>query len=85
MGSTASLAAGLLLTWITTLFLPANEEQFVPEQLLLLKAVAVFTLFTLAAAGAFYGELRGRKWRYRAFLATLIMFGITVWIYWPVN
>ncbi len=83
MGSTVSLAVGLLLTWIVTLFLPRDAVRFAPEQAPLLKAVAVFTLFAAASAASFYGYLRSRRWRYQAYVATLVMFAATVWLYWP--
>ena len=83
MGSAVSLAVGLLLTWIVILFLPANEAQFAPEHLALLRAIAVFTLFAAAAVASFYGDLRLRSWRFMAHGATLAMLGAAVWIYWP--
>ena len=82
-GSAVALATGLILTWITTLFLTREEARFAPEQLPLLKAVVVFTLFAAASSGALLGEMKRRRWRYQAYLATLVMFGVTVWIYWP--
>jgi hypothetical protein len=82
-GSAVALASGLILTWVTTLFLTQNEARFAPEQLPLLKAVAVFTLFAAASSGALLGELKQRRWRYQAYLATLLMFGVAVWLYWP--
>jgi hypothetical protein len=83
MGSTVSLAVGLLLTWVVTLFLPRDAVRFAPEQAPLLEAVAVFTLFAAASAASFYGDLRSRRWRYQAYAATLLMFAATVWLYWP--
>ena len=83
MGSTVSLAVGLLLTWVVTLFLPRDAVRFAPEQAPLLQAVAVFTLFAAASAASFYGDLRSRRWRYQAYVATLVMFAATVWLYWP--
>jgi hypothetical protein len=82
-GSAVALASGLILTWITTLFLTKNEARFAPEQLPLLKAVAVFTLFSAASAGALLGDVKRQRWRYQAYLATLVMFGVAVWVYWP--
>lgn len=82
-GSAVALATGLILTWITTLFLTQDEARFAPEQLPLLKAVVVFTLFAAVSAGALLGELKQRRWRYQAYVATVLMFGATVWIYWP--
>ena len=83
--STVALSIGLLLTWVVILFLPENEAQFAPEQPVLLRAIAVFSLFAAAAATSFYGEfaMRSRSWRFLAHFATVAMFGVAVWIYWP--
>src|SRR5437016_4363558 len=51
MGSAVALASGLVMTWIVILFLPAEEARFAPEHAPLLRAIAVFTLFSAAAAG----------------------------------
>jgi hypothetical protein len=83
MGSTVSLAVGLLLTWIVTLFLPRDAARFAPEQAPLLQAVAIFTLFAATSAASFYGDLRGRRWRFQAYVATFLVFVATVWMYWP--
>lgn len=78
-----ALAIGLVLTWVVILFLPAQEARFAPEQGALLKAVAVFTLFAVACATSFYGELRLRPWRLAAHAGMLVMLAIVVWLYWP--
>ena len=84
-GSTVALSVGLLLTWVVILFLPDNQAQFAPEHGPLLRAVAVFSMFAAAAAISFYGEMasRVRPWRFIAHLATVAMFGVAVWMYWP--
>lgn len=84
-GSTVALSIGLLLTWVVILFLPDNEAQLAPEHGPLLRAVAVFSLFAAAAALSFYGEManRTRPWRLLAHFATIAMFGVAVWMYWP--
>jgi len=84
-GSTVALSIGLLLTWVVILFLPEDEAQFAPEHAPLLRAVAVFTLFAATAAISFYGEMsaRTRPWRFLAHFATVAMFGVAVWMYWP--
>ena len=84
-GSTLALSIGLFLTWVVILFLPDNEAQFAPEHGPLLRAVAVFTLFAAVAAVSFYGELaaRNRAWRFMAHFATVAMFGVAIWMYWP--
>ncbi len=82
-GSAVALASGLILTWVTTLFLTTAEARFAPEQATLLKAVAVFTLFSAASAGALLGDIKRSRWRFHAYVATLAMFSLTVWLYWP--
>ncbi len=83
MGSAVALATGLLMTWIVILLLPAQEARFAPEHAALLRAMGVFTLFSGASAGSFYGELRARSWRGVAHAATLLILALTVWTYWP--
>lgn len=83
MGSAVALASGLIMTWIVILLLPADEARFAPEQPALIRAVVVFTLFAALTAGSFYGELRERSWRLGAHAATLAMFAVAVWLYWP--
>jgi hypothetical protein len=70
---------------VVILFLPDNEAQFAPEHGPLLRAVAVFSLFAAAGAISFYGEMekRMRPWRFLAHLATVAMFGVAIWMYWP--
>ena len=84
-GSTLALSIGLFLTWVVTLFLTDHEAQFAPEQGPLLRAVAVFSVFAATAAISFYGEMvtRMQRWRFLAHLATVAMFGVAVWMYWP--
>jgi hypothetical protein len=82
-GSAVALATGLVMTWIVILFLPAAEARFAPEQPPLLRAIAVFTLFATVSGASFYGQLRERRWRRAAHGATLLMFAVAVWLYWP--
>jgi hypothetical protein len=83
MGSAVALASGLLLTWIVILFLPAEQARFAPEHAALVRAMLVFTAFAAVTAASFYGEQRERHWRLAAHAATLAMFALTVWLYWP--
>ena len=82
-GSAVALATGLLMTWIVILFLPADEARFAPEHAALIRAVLVFTAFALVSCGSFYAQQRERPWRLAAHGATLIMFAVAVWLYWP--
>lgn len=83
MGSSVSLAVGLLLTWIVLLFLPEYTEELAAEQGPLTAAAALFTLLAAASAAAFYGEIQKKPWRYAAHAAMVAMLGIAFWTYWP--
>jgi len=83
MGSTVSLAVGLLFTWIVILFLPRDEQRFGPEHAALLQAMALFTALAAASAFSFYGDLRTRAWRLAAHAASLALLALTIWVYWP--
>ena len=83
MGSTVSLAFCLLLVWVVILMLPENQQVFGPEQGTLLKAVAVFTVFSVASSASFYADLRERSWRWLAHAGTAVMFGVAIAAYWP--
>lgn len=82
-GSALALTIGLVLTLITILFLPAEEARFAPEHAALLKAIAVFGVFSAICGASLYGEMRERKWASYAHLATLAAFAVAVWAYWP--
>jgi hypothetical protein len=83
MGSAVSLAVGLLLTWVTLLFLPEYAQDLAQERAPLGQAIAVFTLISAASGISFYGELRARQWRIAAHAATVALLGCSVWLYWP--
>src|SRR5438067_12953521 len=83
MGSAVALATGLLMTWIVILFLPAEQARFAPEHAALMRAIAVFTLFSAASAGSFYGELRERPWRAGGRGGARPMPGVGVRLHWP--
>jgi hypothetical protein len=82
-GSAVALASGLIMTWIVILFLPAQQQRFAPEQPVLIRAVLVFTAFAAITCGSFYAEQRQRSWRHLVHAASLAMFAVTVWLYWP--
>jgi hypothetical protein len=82
-GSAVALATGLIMTWIVILFLPADEARFAPEQPALVRAVLVFTAFAAVTGASFYSEQRARSWRLPAHAASVAMFAVAVWLYWP--
>ncbi len=83
MGSAVSLAVGLLLTWITLLFLPEYAQQLTQERAPLAAAIAMSSLISACSGASFYGELRGRTWRFAAHAATVAALAWAVWVYWP--
>lgn len=83
MGSTVSLAVGLILTFVVFLFLPEYSEQLADERGPLLQAIAIFVTMAAAASASFYGEIRLLAWRHFAQMATLAMLAVAVWAYWP--
>lgn len=82
-GSAVTLATGLVMTWIVILLLPEQEQRFAPEHAHLVRAILVFTLFAAVAGTSFYGQLRERRWRGAAHGATLAVFALALWLYWP--
>jgi hypothetical protein len=82
-GSAVALAVGLLMTWTVILFLPADEARFAPEHTALMRAIGVFSAFAAVSVGSFYAEQANRPWRLAAHAATLAMFALAVWLYWP--
>jgi L-cystine uptake protein TcyP (sodium:dicarboxylate symporter family) len=84
MGSTFTLFAGLALTWVTLLFVPADEAgQLFGERNTLVTAIAIFGTLSAVAALSFYAQLRERRWRLAAHLATAACLCVAVWLYWP--
>lgn len=83
MGSTFSIAIGLAMTWVVFLLLPEHSERLAPEKAPLAQAMGLATIVTALAALSFYGELRGRSWRFLAHLALVLGLALTTWVYWP--
>jgi hypothetical protein len=83
MGSAVSLAVGLLMVWITLLFLPEYAVQLAQERAPLAEAITIFSLISASAAVSFYGELRLSSWRIAAHATTVALLAGAVWVYWP--
>ncbi|MEJ0005202.1 MAG: hypothetical protein WDM77_02105 [Steroidobacteraceae bacterium] len=84
MGSTFTLFFGLALTWVTLLFVPAEEAgQLFGEKTTLGVAIAVFGTLSAVAGISFYAQLRERRWRLAAHAATAASLSTAVWLYWP--
>lgn len=83
MGSTVSLAVGLIMTWVVFLFLPEYSERLAPEKEPLAQAIGIFSLIAVAAAASFYGEIRRRSWRFATHAVMVGLLAVAVWMYWP--
>jgi uncharacterized membrane protein len=84
MGSAFALFAGLAMVWVTLLFVPKDEAgELFGEQHTLVLAIAVFAAVSMTSGLSFYGQLRERRWRHAAHLATLAGLCAAVWLYWP--
>jgi hypothetical protein len=83
MGSTVSIAVALLMTGVVFLLLPEYGHRLAEERNPLLAACLISVLLAAFAAASFYGELRGRSWRYAAHGALLVMLALSLWNYWP--
>jgi hypothetical protein len=84
MGSTFTLFFGLALTWVTLLFVPADEAgELFGEKSTLAVAIAVFGSLSAVAGVSFYAQLRERHWRLAAHVATTVSLCAAVWLYWP--
>ena len=85
MGSTVSIALGLLMTGVVFLLLPGSDARLVDESRPLMASCLLSVVLAAAAAASFVSELRQRHWRYLAHVGLLAMLAIAVWTYWPRN
>jgi cytochrome bd-type quinol oxidase subunit 2 len=83
MGSTVSIALGLLMTGAVFLLLHDSDSRLADESRPLMATTLVSVLLAAVAAASFYGELRQRRWRVIAHLALLAGLAFAIWTYWP--
>jgi hypothetical protein len=83
MGSSVALLAGLVMTLLVFLLLPEFRERLAPEFRPLLLAVAWAVLLTVVSVAGFVGEIRARRWRGWAQIATAVVLIGVGWHYWP--
>jgi Co/Zn/Cd efflux system component len=83
MGSTVSIALGLVLTFVVLLLLPEARERWANEQGALLQATGITLAMAAVSAASFYGELRERQWRFGLHAALVGLMCLTAWLYWP--
>jgi hypothetical protein len=85
MGSTVSIALGLVMTGVVFLLLPDSDSRLVDESRPLMASCLLSVVLAAAAAASFFAELKRRHWRYLAHAGLLAMLAIAVWTYWPRN
>jgi hypothetical protein len=84
LGSAVAITFALVGTTIVFVTLRSEYTRLDAELGPLLISVGLFSLLTAAAAGSFYGELKGRRWRHGALAALLAMLGVAAAYYgWP--
>lgn len=83
MGSLVAMFAGLAMTLAVYLLLPEYHDRLSGEWGPLLRAVGWTAILSLVAAGAFLGEIRGRRWRRGAQVALGLMLAAFAAMYWP--
>ena len=83
MGSTVSIALGLLMTGAVFLLLNDSDSRLADESRPLMATCLVSVLLAGVAAASFYSELRRLSWRFLAHAALLAGLAFAVWTYWP--
>jgi hypothetical protein len=85
MGSTVSIALGLLMTGTVFLLLHDSDSRLTDESRPLAVTCLVSVILAAVAAASFYAELRLRRWRFLAHGALVALLAFAVWTYWPKN
>ena len=83
MGSTVSIALGLLMTGAVFLLLHDSDSRLADESRPLAVTCLVSVILAAVAAASFYSELRTRRWRFLAHGALAVLLAFAVWSYWP--
>ena len=85
MGSTVSIALGLLMTGAVFLLLHDSDSRLADESRPLAATCLVSVILAAVAAASFYSELRTRRWRFLAHGVLVALLAFAVWTYWPKN
>lgn len=83
MGSTVSIALGLLMTGAVFLLLHDSDSRLADESRPLMATCLVSVLLAAVAAASFYSELKHLRWRYLAHAVLVSGLAFVVWTYWP--
>lgn len=83
MGSTVSIALGLLMTGVVFLLIHDSDSRLADESRPLMASCILMVVLAAVAFASFLGELRQRRWRLLAHLGLLAMLAIAIWTFWP--
>ena len=83
MGSTVSIALGLLMTAAVFLLLHGSHSRLVDESRPLMATCLISVLLAAVAAASFYAELKQHRQRYLAHAMLVAGLAFAVWVYWP--
>jgi hypothetical protein len=83
LGSAASITFGLGAVLIVFCVLAGRHPDLTRELPRLTVSLLAFALLTAASAGSFFGQVKGRRWRAFAHLATAATLSAVVLLYWP--
>ena len=83
LGSAASITFGLTTVLIVFLVLRPQHPELLSELPQVVTSLATFAVLTAASAGSFLGEVKTKRWRAWAHLATGICLCGAILLYWP--
>jgi hypothetical protein len=83
LGTAASITFGLGAVLIVFSVLAARHPDLTRELPRLGLSLLAFALLTAASAGSFFGQVKGRRWRAFAHLATAATLSGVILLYWP--
>ena len=83
MGSTVSIALGLLMTAAVFLLLHGSHSRLVDESRPLMATCLISVLLAAVAAASFYTELKQHRLRFLAHAVLVAGLAFAVWTYWP--
>ncbi|MDF3019194.1 MAG: hypothetical protein K0Q92_497 [Steroidobacteraceae bacterium] len=83
MGSTVSIALGLLMTGAVFLLLNDSDSRLADESRPLMATCLISVLLAGVAAASFFSELKHLRWRYLAHAVLVSGLAFAVWTYWP--
>jgi hypothetical protein len=83
MGSTVSIALGLLMTATVFLLLHGSHSRLVDESRPLMATCLMSVVLAAVAALSFYAELKQHRRRFLAHALLIAALAIAVWSYWP--